>query len=71
MSNGLQEGNETLLAKEASQVIADAITHPLGFAVVVLSILVLMWGYGKFVKAGPSIDQRLRTLEEKVKGSGQ
>ena len=41
----------------------DFIIALLGFAVVVLCLLALMWGYGRFVK-GPSIDQRLGTLEE-------
>ena len=46
---------------------AEAITHPLGFLMVVGALLVLMWGYGKFVAPtrGPSLRDRVDALEQK------
>ena len=61
MSNGVQEVT-TELAQEGGAIMAEAITHPVGFLMLVCGIVAILWAYGKFVKT-PDLETRIAILE--------
>ncbi len=70
MPNGLQEQSTETIAKETGQIMAEAITHPFGFIMLIAGLVVLMWAYGKFVAParGPSLKARVEMLEQTANG---
>lgn len=49
MTDGVQEPNGNAI-KEAGEIMAEAITHPLGFWIMIFGLVVLMAAYGCLVK---------------------